>query len=165
MTEFVTYRLTGTGVWGYEFFDMERNQIGFVRNALSRAEPVRIEGLGCSWYSRFGLDTTIVPGTGRRVKDNRTGQEVYRIVYWQPGFYEVMPAVGNPVQVEIRDGDYLFGPPEMPATAQTQRITEAEWLPPVRMNVEPYFHTTVYEDDVSPAFLMMVLSFPALRFY
>ena len=48
MIEFITYRLTGTGVWGYEFFDPERNQIGFVRNALSRAEPVRIEGLGCS---------------------------------------------------------------------------------------------------------------------
>ena len=56
MTEIITYRLTGTGVWGYEFFDMEHNQIGFVRNALSRAEPVRIEGPGCSWYSRFGLD-------------------------------------------------------------------------------------------------------------
>ena len=165
MNEFITYRLTGTGVWGYEFFDMEHNQIGFVRNALSRAEPVRIEGPGCSWYSRFGLDATIVPGTSRRVKENGTGQEVYRIVYWQPGLYQVRPAVGNSAQVEIRDGAYLFGPPEMPATALTQRITEAEWLPPVGTNVEPYFRTKVYEDDVSPAFLMMVLSFPALRFY
>ena len=76
MTEFITYRLTGTGVWGYEFFDVERNQIGFVRNALSRAEPVRIEGLGCSWYSRFRLDATIFPGTGRRVKDSRTVQDL-----------------------------------------------------------------------------------------
>ena len=41
MSEYITYRLTGTGVWGYEFFDPEHNQIGFVRNALSRAEPVR----------------------------------------------------------------------------------------------------------------------------
>ena len=165
MIEVITYRLTGTGVWGYEFFDMDRNQIGFVRNALSRAEPVRIEGLGCSWYSRFGLDNTVVPGTGRRVKDNRTGEEVYRIVYWQPGLYQVRPVIGNSAQVEIREGDYLFGPPEMPATALMRRITEAEWLPTAGKVVEPYFHTTVYEDDVSPAFLMMVLSFPALRFY
>ena len=165
MIEFVTYRLTGTGVWGYEFFDTERNQIGFVRNALSRAEPVRIEGLGCSWYSRFGLDATIVPGTGRRVKDNRTGQEVYRIIYWRPGLYQVRPEVGNSAQVEIRDGSYLFGPPEMPATALTERITEVDWLPSLDKNVEPYFRTKVYEDDASPAFLMMVLSFPALRFY
>ena len=104
MIEFITYRLSGTGVWGYEFFDTERNQIGFVRNALSRAEPVRIEGLGCSWYSRFGLDNTIVPGTGRRVKDNRTGQEVYRIIYWQPGLYQVRLEVRNSAQVAIRDG-------------------------------------------------------------
>ena len=165
MTEIITYRLTGTGVWDYEFFDMEHNQIGFVRNALSRAEPVRIEGPGCSWYSRFGLDATIIPGTGRRVKDNRTGQEVYRIIYWRPGLYQVRPEVGNSAQVEIRDGSYLFGPPEMPATALTERITKADWLPPIGKSVEPYFRTKVYEDDVSPAFLMMVLSFPALRFY
>jgi len=164
MTEMVTYRLTGTGVWGYEFFDSARNQAGFVRNALSRAEPVRIEGQGYSWYSRFGLDNTIVPGTGRRVKDSRTGQEVYRIIYWQPGLYQVRPAEGSSVQVEIRDGAYLFGPPEMPATALSWRISEAEWVPPKGPGIEPYFRTVFYE-EVSLAFQMMVLSFPALRFY
>jgi len=164
MNEYMTYRLTGTGVWGYEFFDAERNQIGFVRNALSRAEPVRIEAPGISWYSRFGLDNTIVPGTGRRVKDNRDGQEVYRIIYWQPGVYQVRPAIGESVQVEIRDGAYLFGLPESPAAAVTERITEAAWIPQAGYTVEPYFRTTVYE-EVNRAFLMMVLSFPALRFY
>ena len=162
--EIVTYRITRTGVWGYEFFDTERNQIGFVRNGMSRSEPVRIEGEGISWFSLFGLDHTIVPGTGRRVKDNRTGMEVYRIIFWQPGLYEVRPAEGDSVQVEIRDGAYLFGPPQMPATALTQRIGEAVWIPPRGPEIVPYFHTTVYE-DVSPAYLMMVLSFPALRFY
>ena len=90
---------------------------------------------------------------------------IFRIIYWRPGLYQVRPEVGNSAQVEIRDGSYLFGPPEMPATALMQRITEAEWLPPVGMNVEQYFHTTLYEDDVSPALLMMVLSFPELWFY
>ena len=164
MTEILTYRLTGTGVWGYEFFDAARNQVGFVRNALSRSEPVRIEGYGFSWYSRFGLDNTIVPGTGRRVKESRTGQEVYRIIYWRPGLYQVRAPEGPSVQVEIRDGAYLFGPPEMPATAQMRRISEAEWIPLKGPNIEPYFHTVFYE-DVSPAFQMMALSFPALRFY
>ena len=164
MREIWTYRLIGTGVWGYEFFDEGRNQIGFVRNGMSGSEPVRILGEGISWYSRFGLDNTIVPGTGRRVKDNRDGQEVYRIIFWRPGLYQVRPAVGNSVQVEIRDGAYLFGPPEMPATALTQRISEAEWTPPHSLEIEPYFHTTFYE-DVNPAYRMMVLSFPAIRFY
>ena len=90
---------------------------------------------------------------------------MYRIIYWQPALYQVRSEVGNSAQVEIRDGSYLFAPPEMTAVALTERITEAEWLPPVGDNVEPYFHTAVYEDDVSPAFLMMVLSFPELRFY
>jgi len=35
---------------------VQRNQIGFVRNGMSNAEPARIEGEGISWYSRFGLD-------------------------------------------------------------------------------------------------------------
>ena len=164
MTEIMTYRLTGTGVWGFAFFDEARNQVGFVRNGLSRSEPVRIEGSGVSWYSLFGIDNTIVPGTGRRVKDNRTGQEAYRIIFWQPGMYEVRPATGESVQAEIREGDYLFGPPQMPAAALTQRISDAVWIPPVGPGIEPYFCTTFYE-DVSPGYLMMVLSFPALRFY
>ena len=164
MNEIITYRLTGTGVWGFEFFDTDRNQIGFVRNGMARHEPVRIEGEGVSWFSLFGLDNTIVPGTGRRVKDSRSLQEVYRIIYWQPGLYEVRPTVGESVQVEIREGAYLFGAPEQPVTALTERISEAEWTPLMGQEVEPYFYTTVYE-DVNPAYLMMVLSFPALRFY
>lgn len=164
MTEIITYRLMGTGVWGYEFFDPERNQIGFVRNGMARHEPVRIEGTGVSWFSLFGLDNTIVPGTSRRVKDSRTTQEVYRIIFWQPGLYEARPLTGESVQVEIREGAYQFGPPQMPATALTQRISEAEWVPPKGLEIEPYFHTTFYE-DVSPGYRMMVLSFPALRFY
>ena len=164
MTEIITYRLIGTGVWGYEFFDAERSQIGFVRNGMSRSDPVRIEGEGISWFSLFGLDNTIVPGTSRKVKDSKSGQEIYRIVFWQPGLYEVRPAAGDSVQVEIREGAYLFGPPQMPATALTQRISEVDWVPAKGLDIEPYFITTFYE-DVSPAFLMMVLSFPALRFY
>ena len=164
MTEIITYRLIGTGVWGFEFFDSGRNQVGFVRNGMSRSEPVRIEGEGISWYSRFGLDSTIVPGTSRRVKDSQTGEEIFRIIYWQQGLYQVRPVIGNSAQVEIRGDAYMFGPPQMPVTAMTKRISEVEWKPSGRIEIEPYFHTTIYE-DVSPAFLMMALSFPALRFY
>ena len=164
MTEIITYRLTGPGVWGFEFFDPDRNQIGFVRNGLSRPDPVRIEAEGISWHSLFGLDNTIVPGTSRRIKDSRTGQEIYRIIYWQPGLYQVRPVTGSSVQAEIREGDYVFGPPLMPAAALTKRISEAEWVPPSTLEIQPYFHTTFYE-DVNPVYRMMVLSFPALRFY
>lgn len=164
MREIITYRLIGTGVWGYEFFDEERNQIGFVRNGMSNSEPVRVEGQGISWYSRFSLENTIVPGTGRRVKDSLSGEEVYRVIYWRPGLYQVRPVQGNSVQVEIRDGAYLYGRPEMPATALTRRISEAEWIPTGGLETEPYFHTVFYE-DVNPGYLMMALSFPALRFY
>ena len=166
MNEVITYRLAGTGFWGYEFFDAERNQVGFARNVTMRQEPVRIEGSGVSWSSQFWLDNTIVPGTSRRVKDSRSMLEIYRIIFWQPGLYEVRPAEGESVQAEFRDGAYLFGPPQMPAVAMTERIREADWAPLIGsgLEVEPYFRTTFYE-NVNDAFQMMVLSFPALRFY
>ena len=131
MQELITYRLTGRSVWGYEFFDSERSQIGFVRNGLSSMEPVLIEGAGFSWYSLFSMDQTIVPGTSRRIKDNRNSQEVFRIIFWQRGLYQVVSDAGESVQAEIRDGDYLFGLPESPAIAMTRRISEADWVPPI----------------------------------
>ena len=163
MTEIITYRLSETGRWGYEYYDAGRNRIGSVNAVIATSSPVLIEGGDLCWYSQFGIDSMIVPGTSRQVKDNRTGLEVYRIVFWQPGKYEVRTEETS-VHAEIRNGIYLFGRPLMPVTAMTERITEADWIPPKNAAVEPYFRTIIYE-DVSEAYRMMVLSFPALRFY
>ena len=162
MREIITYRLSATGVWGYEFYHPDRTLIGSVSSVVAPSAAVRIEGGPIQWYSRFDIDTRIVPGTGRKVKDNRTGDEVYRIIYWQQGLYQVRSADDRSVQVEIRKDAYLFGKPMMPVTAMTERITEADWIPANHMEVRPYFRTTVYE-EISEEYLMMVLSFPALR--
>lgn len=162
MKKVITYRLSATGVWGYEFYYPDRMLIGSVSSVVAPSAAVRIEGGQLNWYSRFDIDNRIVPGTGRKVKDNRTGEEVYRIVYWQPGLYQVRDTDDRSVQVEIRKGAYLFGKPLMPVTAMTERISEAEWIPMKNMEVIPYFLTTIYE-EISLEYLMMVLSFPALR--
>ena len=164
MTEIITYRLSGTGIWVYEFYDAGRNKIGSVGSEIAPSSPTRIDGRGVSWYSRYNLEQTIVPGTGRQVKDSSTGSEVYRVIYWRPGLYQVRSAGGQSVQVEVRDGKYLFGLPEEPVTAMTFRIEEADWVPSYALDVRPWFRTILYE-DVNDAYLMMVLSFPALRFY
>lgn len=163
MTRIITYRLSETGRWGYEFYDAGRNRIGSVNAVVATSSPVLIEGMDLCWYSQFGIDSMIVPGTSRQVKDNQTGTEVYRIVFWQPGKYEVRTREASDY-AEIRAGIYLFGKPLMPVTAMTERITEADWIPPKNAGVEPCFKTTFFE-DVNPAYMMMVLSFPALRFY
>lgn len=163
MTEIITYRLSETGRWGYEFYDAGRNRIGSVKGVIAASSPVLIEGGDLIWYSQFGLDSMIVPGTSRQVKDNQTGLEVYRIVFWQPGKYEIRtPRMSE--YMEVRNGSYMFGKPLMPVTAMTERITEADWIPPANASVEPYFRTTFFE-DVNETYRMMVLSFPALRFY
>ena len=162
MKEIITYRLSATGVWGYEFYHPDRTMIGSVYSVVSPSAAVRIESGPIQWYSRFDIDTRIIPGTGRKVKDNRTGDEVYRIIYWQPGLYQVRASDDRSIQVEIRKDAYLFGEPMMPVTAMTERVMEAEWIPNSRMEVRPYFRTTVYE-AISPEYLLMALSFPALR--
>ena len=165
MTEIITYRLSSAGALGYEFYDAGRNRIGSVSTDVMPSSPTLIKGEGIDWYSTFSMEHTIVPGTGRWVKNNQNGLEVYRIIFWKQGMYQVRTSDNRSVQVEIREGDYLFGKPEMPVTAMSRRIQEADWRPVYKdMEVVPYFRTTFYE-DVSEAYRMMVLSFPALRFY
>ena len=165
MTEIITYRLSSAGALGYEFYDAGRNRIGSVSTDVMPSSPTLIKGEGIDWYSTFSMEHTIVPGTGRWVKNNQNGLEVYRIIFWKQGMYQVRTADNCSVQVEIREGDYLFGKPEMPVTAMSRRIKEADWRPSYKdIGVVPYFRTTFYE-DVSEAYRMMVLSFPALRFY
>ena len=160
MAEFITYRLPDTGIWRYEFH-RDGEKYGSVVSVVSPREPVRIEGPEIEWYSRFDMDTEIVPGISRRVKDNRTGEDVYRIVWWRPNLYEVRTKEKS-IQVEIRDGKYLFGVPLTPVTAMAERIAgEAKQID--GMDAECWLRT-VFFDPVSPEYTIMALSFPALRF-
>jgi len=161
--ELITFRISGRGVWGYEFYDEARQKIGSVSSSVSPSLPVRIESQNIHWYSRFEMDTTIIPGIGRRVHDNQTGNEVFRLIYWRPGLYQVR-SNSQSVQVEVKEGRYLFGQQGMPATALSERIPDIGWQPASSFEYEAYFKTTFYE-EVNEVFALMVLSFPALRFY
>ena len=65
--------------------------------------------------------------------------------------------------VEERNNMYLFGRNGMPVAAITERISEAEWIPSSGMLIEPAFRTTFFENEDSPGFMMLVLSFPAVK--
>ena len=160
MTEVITYRLSATGIWQYDYWK-DGEKIGSAAFIVSPWEPARITGPEVDWYSRFDIDSELVPGVSRKVKDNRTGDEVYRIVYWRPGLYEVRTRERS-IQVEIRDGNYLFGTPGMPVAALTER-TQGEPKQIRGMDADRYFRT-VFFDPATNGYMMMVLSFPALRF-
>ena len=91
MNQIVAFRRTATGIWAYEFFAGDR-LIGTVSSLVGPNAVVRIEAPGVSWYSSFSMDTTIIPGISRRVKDNRNGESIYRLIYCQPGFYRIVTA-------------------------------------------------------------------------
>ena len=160
MNEIITYRLTATGIWRYEFC-RDGEAVGSVASAGSPREPVRIEGPEISWYSRFDIDTELIPGVSRKIMDNRTGEEVYRIVWWRPNLYEVRTKEKS-IQAEIRNGCYLFGTPMMPVTAMTERAEGGKKL--VQGMEASMCFRTMFFDPVSEAYAMMALSFPALRF-
>ena len=166
MTTVYTYRISATGVWQYGFYENQQ-LIGQVSSLVGPNATTRIEAEGLSWYSRFEMDTTVVPGISRRVKSNPTGEEVYRLIYWKAGYYEFAADQTQgkwTMFAEHRGGNYLFGTQGQPVMAMTERIDSAEWMPVSSMTVEPYFRTTFYE-KTSLALKMLVLSFPAMRFY
>ena len=160
MNEIITDHLSATGIWRYEFC-RDWESIGHVASAGSPREPVRIEGPEISWYSRFDMDTEIVPGVSRKIMDDKTGGEVYRIVWWRPNLYEIRMREKS-LQAEIRDGSYLFGDPMKPATALTER-TRGEGRLVRGMEAERWFRT-VFFDPVDERYMMTALSFPALHF-
>ena len=112
-------------------------------------------------YSMFWMNTDngVVPGVSRTVMDDRTGQEAFRIVYCEQGFYRLLGGDMN-LLVECRENAYLFGNPGQPVLTLTERILEWPWAPAG----EPFFRTVVYEGNVPEELLVAMLAFPAVRF-
>ena len=165
MTDIISYRLSANGMWGYSYYQDE-TFIGKTTCQISTSSTVRVTGEDVEWYSSFNIDTEIVPGVSRRIKDNLTGEELYRIVFWRPGLYEIAARTdtgGWSRTVEERKGAYFFGRTGMPVSAIMERIIESDWTPPTGMQIEPAFRTRFFEQEDSPGFLMMVLSFPAMK--
>ena len=161
--EIITFRIVDTGLWRYEFYDQSRQRIGYVTSLVVPSLPVQIESQNCHWYSRFNMDTTIIPGISRRIMNNLTGEEMYRLIYWKPGLYQVRTEDVS-IRIEMSKGRYLIGRTGMPATAMTERIEHADWKPVTDFECQAYYRTIFYE-KVNEAFELMALSFPALRFY
>ena len=159
MEPIVSFRKAGTGAWTYQFYE-GRQLIGSASCVMKMNSTVRIDAPGISWHSSFNMEDTIVPGISRKVKENSNGDEVYRIVYCQRGFYRMIRGDAN-ILVERRDGAYLFGTEGMPVTAVTERNDEWPWRPP---DNEPYFVTKFFGEKISREFRLAVLAFPALRF-
>ena len=98
--------------------------------------------------------------------DNRTEEELYRIIFWRPGLYEITARTDDgdwSMTVEELNGKYMFAQNGMPAAAVMERLFETEWIPPIGARPEPAFRTTFFSQEDSPGFLMTVLSFPALK--
>lgn len=159
MDPIVSFRVAGTGAWEYQFYE-DRQLLGSASCILKMNATVRVAAPGISWYSSFNMDNTIVPGISRRVKENTTGEEVYRIMYCRKDFYRMIRGDSS-ILVERRNGAYLFGTEGMPVTAMTERIEGWPWSPP---GAEPYFATRFFEEKLSREYRLAVLAFPALRF-
>ena len=135
MTEIISYRLYATGVYGYSYY-RGQHYIGETSCQIGRSSTARIVGDEITWYSAFSIATDIVPGVSRRINDNMTSEELYRIIFWRPGLYEFVARTEYgewSMTVEERNNMYLFGKQGMPVAAITERIAEAVWVPPTGM--------------------------------
>ena len=166
MLEIISYRLSATGVWGYTYY-RGREHIGETACELGRSATVRITGEDVAWYSPFRITTDIGPGVSRRVMDNGTDEELFRVIFWRPGLYELAALTDTgedwSMSAEEVNEKYMFVRPGGPVAAVMERLQETDWIPPSGMRTEPAFRTVFYEQEDSPGFLMMVLAFPALK--
>ncbi len=158
MEPVITYRLTGTGVWSYYFYTGQK-PLGKVSCALSLLSTVLVETDSFSWHSTFHADTMVFPGVSRKVIDDQSDREIFRIVFCEPGFYRLMSAEGS-LLIECRNNAFLFGNPGQPAIAMMERIQECSWIP----KGEPFFQTRIYEENIHDKLLIAMLAFPAMRF-
>ena len=158
MDPIITYRQTDTGIWSYHFYAGQES-LGKASCSISLVSTVRVEMEPVAWYSTFHADTMIFPGVSRKVMDDQSSREVFRIVFCEPGYYRLMDREKS-LLVECRENAYLFGNPGLPVLALMERITEWQWVPAG----EPFFRTTVYEENVPEELLAAMLAFPALRF-
>ena len=165
MSDIISYRFSASGVFGYSYYQ-GRLFVGETRCRIGRDTTVIITGEDIAWYSPFSLAIDIVPGVSRRINDNRTSEELYRVIFWRPGLYEFAARTESGIwsmTVEERNNMFLFGQQGMPVAAISERIEDTEWLPPTGMQIEPAFRTAFFEQQNNPGFRMMVLSFPALK--
>ena len=128
---------------------------------MGSSAPVRINSVHYHWHSLFQMDTTIVPGIGRRVNDE-SGKEVYRLIYWKPGFYQARSVNGATVNIE--GGNFIGNRHAVYLSSGDRISSQYKWLPERGFDDEPYFKTTFFEEVTEP-YALMVLSFPALRVY
>ena len=166
MTSIISYRYAATGIWGYAFY-RGMKQVGSVTSNAMPSSVVRIIGETGEWYSSFSIDTPMIPGVSRKVKDNRTGEELYRIVFWQPDLYEFSAKTPDGLWSLVArqtNGACVFGGYGKPTVAVTERITHADEIPLLSggLRAEPCFRTT-FQEEPTEGMLMLVLSFPALK--
>ena len=166
MISITSYRYAATGIWGYAFY-RGMKQVGSVTSNAMPSSVVRMIGDAGEWYSGFSIDTPMVPGVSRKVKDNRTGEELYRIVFWKPDLYEFTAKAPDgtwSLVAEQKNGVCLFGGYGKPVIAVMERIVQAEEIPLLNggLKAEPCFRTT-FQEEPSEGMMMMILSFPALK--
>ena len=161
-----SYRLSATGTWGYAFHHRGR-AVARATSTLGPVSTVQIQGPTLHWVSSFNIDTPIVPGMSRRVRDAASGEELYRIIYLQPGLYQFLAWIDHDygsIYAEEKNGVYLFGRQGLPVMAMTEHTGARAWLPGTA-SAAPCFRTIFFDGIPSVQVALLVLSFPALRFY
>lgn len=155
---------SATGVFGYEFFN--ENELFCAVSSLSMpSPPVLIHGCGCEWYSEFDTDIMIVSGLTRYVVDDKSKEEVFKIVYKDTNLYDIIFADIR-ITVHIENGSYIFLLDETEIVRLEK--TEETYVKDSNVWQQYYssdsFYLAVISGSMRTECILAMLSFPMLRF-
>ena len=158
------YRYSVTGATGYDFYDPEDNHVCGSSYLSLPFSSVNLGGWRLSWESQFDLQTTIVPGIARTVVESEKGKLVASIVYRDAGIYDILYR-GETVRAQMVQNQYLFLRDNEPI-ALCRRFDR----PPARREKFPGVpaelrFAVALPDGMSPAWKLLVLTFPNLQFF
>lgn len=160
------YRFYATGVFGYTFYENDE-KICSISSYVVFSPPATIIGFSREWVSDFEEKKEVKPGTERKIIDKSDGKTVSGIVYLEKDKYQI----GESIIVRCEHGQYIFYNDgkvvaKIKRIDNTDEIANRRQIPADlydRYECEPYFEVLT-DEAISKENLMLILSFPMLRF-
>lgn len=157
MDRIIGYQYSQTGVTGYYFY---KNREPVCKISTGLFFPVWITGMGREWESKYDINNTVLPGVSRKIKDAASGETIAKITYVSRGVYRI----GDLIEVHCENEKEIFTMNGKVIAVVSAFSGGEVWIPEEEWKeFEPYFELQA-EEDMDEALLLLIASFPVLKF-
>jgi len=155
--QFTVYIYDATGIHGQVIYSA-RKEICMITDGIYPVSYVTVSCCGKKWESTFDLQSTIVPGMKRTIKDAVSGAVVNDIIYHEAGHY----TIGEHLEIFCDKSRYVYYL-DGEIIAYSRKEKTAEWIPKIDGCTVSVSAVTGVRRTVPEDVKLLILSFPALR--